>query len=122
MIFLLYLVAVLMISAGVNHFINPKFYAAYMPSFFPKPLANIVAGIVEIAIGLLLFLPATRSWAGLAFMVLMVIFLPLHIWDAFKSKPAIGSKAIAFVRLALQLVLIYYGWYIWLAYAAPSVT
>lgn len=105
-----------MIIAGANHFINPKFYASYMPSFFPKPLANIAAGIVEIAIGVLLFIPHTRSWAGLAFMLLMVIFLPLHIWDAFKEKPAIGSKAVALIRLVLQFVLIAYGWHIWLTY------
>jgi len=94
MIYLLYFFAALMVAAGINHFINPKFYASYMPSFFPKPLANIVAGFVEIAIGVMLFIPAVRSLGGLGVFLLMIIFLPLHVWDLFKEKPAIGSKKI----------------------------
>ena len=102
-----------MIVAGINHFINPKFYAAFMPSFFPKPLANIVSGAVEIIIGVLLFIPEFRKFGGLGFFLLMIVFLPLHVWDLMKEKPAIGSKKIAIVRLILQFLLIYFGWIVW---------
>jgi hypothetical protein len=39
--------------------------------------------------------------AAVGIFLLMLIFLPIHIWDATKVKPAIGSKKIAFVRIPL---------------------
>ena len=46
-------------------------------------------------------------------MILMIIFLPIHIWDMFKEDPFIGTKTIAFVRIALQVVMIYGGLWIY---------
>ena len=102
-----------MIAAGINHFVNPKFYHPFIPAMFPKLIANLLSGAIEIIIGVLLFIPEYRKLGGLGFFLLMIAFLPLHIWDLMKVKPAIGSKKIAVVRLFLQFLLIYYGWYIW---------
>ena len=43
-----------------------------------------------VTVGVLLFIPKYRHWGGLGFCVLMLAFLPLHIWDLFKEQPAVG--------------------------------
>lgn len=109
----MYLFAVLLIAAGIYHFVNPAFYNPIMPAWFPKVLANAAGGIAEIVIGALILIPKTKHlgiWAALA---LMVIFLPLHIWDLTKAKPVVGSHLNAVIRLLIQLALI--GWLYWRA-------
>ena len=47
-----YAFAVVLIAAGVYHFINPRFYDPIMPDWFPKPLANAAGGVAEVVIGI----------------------------------------------------------------------
>ncbi|PHI21149.1 hypothetical protein CEQ90_03765 [Lewinellaceae bacterium SD302] len=104
---------IILLAAGVYHFVNPAFYDPFMPDWFPKPLANAAGGLAELIIGALLLIPAYRNlglWLALA---LMVIFLPLHVIDLLRERPVIGSKLIATARLVIQFVLI--GWLWWLA-------
>lgn len=105
--------ALILLAAGVYHFVNPAFYDPIMPEWFPKRLANAAGGIVELIIGVLLLMPKTKAlgiWMALA---LMVFFLPLHIWDITKARPAIGNHWMAAVRLLIQFALI--GWLYWRA-------
>ena len=97
-----------LVAAGVYHFVNPAFYDPVMPSWFPKRLANAAGGIAEVVFGIGMLVPATRTVSTYAACALMVIFLPLHVWDLLKIRPAIGSHAIAAVRLLIQLALIYF--------------
>ena len=109
---LLILLAAFLIYGGVNHFLNPAFYEPFMPDFFPKSLANIAAGIAEIALGVGLFIPKFREKAAWGIVILMIIFMPLHIWDLFKEQPAIGSQEAAIIRVPMQFVLIAWAWWI----------
>lgn len=109
------ILAVLLIFTGGLHFARPKVYRPILPRFLPEKPANWLAGLAEIAIGAGLLLADTRSAAGLAFMLLMLTFLPLHVWDLFRPRPAMGSRAGAVVRLLLQFGLIWWGWLIWQA-------
>lgn len=97
----------ILIAAGIYHFVNPAFYNPIMPDWFPKPLANAAGGIAELIIGIGMLIPATRVLSTWAAMAMMVVFLPLHIWDLTKARPAIGSHFVAAIRLLIQLVLIY---------------
>lgn len=108
-----YAFAVVLLVAGVYHFINPTFYYPFMPDWFPKGLANAAGGGAEILIGAAMLYPPTRGLGLYAAAALMVIFLPLHVIDLMRERPVIGSKAIATIRLAVQFVLI-----IWLLYEA----
>jgi uncharacterized membrane protein len=54
-----------------------------------------------------LFFTETVKNAAAGIFILMLLFLPIHIWDATKIKPAIGSKKIAFIRIPLQFLLMY---------------
>lgn len=105
---MIYAFAVLLLVAGAYHFINPGFYNAYMPDWFPKSLANAAGGLAEILIGIGLLVPDWRTYATWAALGLMVIFLPLHVIDLLKERPAIGSKGAAVVRLLLQFLLIWW--------------
>ncbi|MEL6721106.1 MAG: MauE/DoxX family redox-associated membrane protein [Bacteroidota bacterium] len=110
------LLAVLMLFSAYNHLANPDFYSAMIPSFIPEAFANVLSTILEAAIGIALIIPKYRQWGGLGFFLLMIAFLPLHIWDLLKESPMVGSKNAAIIRLVIQFVLIYLGWRIWKRY------
>jgi uncharacterized membrane protein len=108
-----YLLGAMLLAGAIAHIVTPAFYAPMIPAFIPVGLANILAAIVEAVIGVLFFLPKYRHWAGLGFLLLMVAFLPIHIWDLFKENPAVGAPPAPAIRLAVQLVLIYAGWWVY---------
>ena len=102
-----------MVSGGINHFLKPEMYFPFFPDFLPKEFLNYAAGAIEIIVGIAAFVPNFRKMACLAILIMMIGFLPLHIWDIFRDNPAIGSHSAAMVRLPVQFVLIIWAWYIW---------
>jgi uncharacterized membrane protein len=110
---LAFVFAAVLISAGINHFINPQIYSPFIPNWMPLLLTNILTGIVELALGIALLLKRYRQHAAFGVFILMLLFLPLHFLDVFKEQPAIGSKTIALIRLPIQFLLIYCAWYIY---------
>lgn len=108
-----YIFGAFLLFAGVNHFLNPQMYAPFVPSWLPLSFANLSSGILEIILGIGLFISASRKWAAWGALVLMLIFLPIHIWDVLRDDPAIGSATAAYVRLPIQFLFI--GWMWWLA-------
>lgn len=101
------------IFAGFMHLIKPKTFNNFIPDFLPKTTVNYVVGILEISIGLGLLIPFTIKSASLLMFVLMLVFLPLHILDAFKEKPIIGSKTVAYIRIVIQFLLLYVAYLIY---------
>ncbi|TDQ30161.1 DoxX family protein [Tenacibaculum caenipelagi] len=99
--------------AGVMHFVKPKVFNRFIPPFLPKLAVNYIAGFFEFTIGICLLINQTAKQAALAMFVLMLIFLPIHIWDVFREKPAIGSKKIAIIRVLLQFLLLYIAYLIY---------
>lgn len=99
--------------AGIMHFIKPKIFNRFIPNFLPKLVVNYIAGLLELAIGIGLLINQTTKQAALAMFILMLIFLPIHIWDVFRDKPAIGSKKIAIIRVPLQFLLLYIAYLIY---------
>jgi len=108
---LTWIFASILIAAGVNHFINPKFYAAIIPAWLPMYTVNYITGLIEIGLGIGLIIKKSKRLSAIGVMILMVLFLPLHFIDALKVHPAIGSHLIAYTRFAFQFILIYWGWY-----------
>lgn len=110
--YLAIVLGVFMIFAGVMHFKNPRFYDRFIPDFIPKLFANYLSGIIEILLGVGLLIPQYQQMAGKGMIYLMLFFLPIHVLDVFKEKPAIGSKKLAIIRIPIQIVLIYWSWYL----------
>lgn len=106
----------LMTAAGLAHFIVTRKYLAIVPRFLPQRVGIVIAsGIIEFVAGIGLFFPFVRKEAAFVVLVLMVGFLPLHAWDLFRDRPAIGPRWVTLIRFALQFLLIYWPWRIWRA-------
>ena len=103
---------IVMIVAGINHFRHSAIYLPFIPEFLPQQFVNQTTGIIEILLGMGVFIPQFRQRAAFGIFLLMIIFLPLHVWDVFRDKPAIGSHQIALIRLPIQFLLIFIGWFI----------
>ena len=107
------LLAVLMMVSGFKHLYNPDFYLPFVPEFLPFPMAIVyLSGIVELVLGIVtLFLNQKYTKYGLlGIFFLMLVFLPLHVADAFRDQPIIGSPNFAYIRLVIQFLLIWLSW------------
>ena len=109
----------IMILAGIQHFRDPAMYGPIIPDGFPKDLVTYLSGVVEVVLGVGLFLQRYRRPASFGVLILMIIFLPLHVADVFRDEPAMGSKLMAYIRLPVQFLLI--GW-AWLVYKSARNT
>lgn len=101
------------VFAGIMHFIKPKFFKHFIPKPFPKLLVNIIVGIIELGLGIGLFFSEHIQLASLGIMILLIAFLPIHIWDVFRERPAIGSKKLAHIRVPMQFLLFYFAYLIY---------
>jgi len=106
------LLALFIIYAGVQHFLNPDFFMKVIPPFLMDMGLPIVyiSGVIEIAIGVLMLIPKYEVQGTYAFFLLMLAFLPLHIWDVFDDTPFTGSRNAAIIRLVIQFVLLGVLW------------
>ena len=105
------ILAILLIFGGVQHFISPNNYIPFVPSFLPFTMVIIyISGLFEILFGLALFFKKLEIIGAWRILILMLLFLPLHIWDVFSETPAIGSHNAALIRLPVQFLLIFIAW------------
>lgn len=108
----LYLMALLYILAGINHFRKPGMYIKIIPPVFKNPkLINILSGAAEIILGVLLTLPFTKSFAACGIIVLLIAVFPANLYMFQNKKAGFGlPRWILFVRLPLQFILIYWAY------------
>jgi len=107
--------ALLYIAAGANHFVNPSVYLKLIPPYLPDHAAlNYAAGLAEIIGGVLLCFPVTRSFAAWGLIAMLIAFLPAHIYMIQQAPIPMGiftiTPFIAWVRMPLQLLLIYWAY------------
>jgi len=77
----LYLQTFFYVLAGFNHFRNPGTYYGLIPPYLPwYNTINTIAGVAEITFGLLLVFTATRKWGAYGIMIMLVAFIPAHIY------------------------------------------
>jgi uncharacterized membrane protein len=87
-----------------------------MPKWLPAPGFLIYfSGILEIVLGILLLIKKTRKLAALLIILMLVAFLPAHIYMIQITPFMLGkisvTPLIAWVRLPLQLLFIGWAWY-----------
>ncbi len=112
----LLLLILLYVGAGINHFWHPSFYYSIIPTYLPNPyLINIAAGTAEIVLGVLLIFPSTRKVAVYLIIAMLMAFVPAHIYMIQKGGCMNEDVFIplwkAWLRLALQPVLILWAWW-----------
>jgi hypothetical protein len=104
--------------AGYNHFTNPSFYIPIIPPYlaaWAKEI-NIVSGIAEILLALLLIPKYSRALAVKGIIILLIAFIPAHIYFIQKGNFTLGSITItpllSYVRLLVgQPILILWVWW-----------
>jgi uncharacterized membrane protein len=104
----------LFVLAGVNHFVDTPFYLSMMPPYLPWHYALvIVSGVAEIVLGIALLIPKFCHLAAWGLIALLIAVFPANIYMA--SHPVLFPEiptALLWVRLPLQLVLIFWTfWY-----------
>ncbi len=110
---LFWLMPVLYIVAGINHFINPDFYLNVMPSWMPEPLLLVyISGVAEILLGAGLIPKQTRKIsAWLIIAMLVVFFFAIHIPMMIKYYGVdVKWFWISVIRLPIQIYLIWWAW------------
>jgi len=108
-----WLLAFAFILAGWNHFRDPSFYVAMIPSWLPRPeLLNVISGLAEIAGGLgVLFVPLRRA-AAWGLIALLIAIFPANVHMAIDDLAGKGiAPWILWSRLPFQLVFI--AWVYW---------
>ena len=96
------------VVAGVTHFTNEAFFTSIVPPYLPWPVAIVyVSGIAEIALGVLLMVPASTAVAGWGLIALLIVVFPANLHMAMNPGlyPATSPTALL-IRLPVQGVLI----------------
>ncbi|WP_417264931.1 DoxX family membrane protein [Brumimicrobium sp.] len=108
----LYIMATIYCLAGIMHFIKPKPYMKIMPPVIPFPKMMVyISGFFELLFGIALLFDVTRSYAALGIVLLLIAVFPANIYMAKRMhEKQSKNRWIAFVRLPLQLVLIYWAY------------
>ena len=112
-LFLKYLLAILFILSGVNHFLNQSFYVEIVPPYLPWHLLLVyLSGVLEIILGSLLLVPKFTRAAAWGMIALLIAVFPANIHMAINHDlfPEFSSATL-WLRLPLQFVLI--AWAYW---------
>ncbi len=103
--------AALFVAGGVGHFAATDVYLKIMPPYLPWPRALVLlSGVAEVALGLLLVVPATTRPAAWGLIALLVAVFPANVFmfqrpDLFRLPPAL-----LLMRLPLQGLLILWAY------------
>lgn len=111
--FLKYLLAIIFVFAGANHFYNPEFYLKIMPPYLPwRAFLVALSGFFEVGLGLMLLVPRLTRIAAWCLILLLIAVFPANIYMA--ANPNFFSEIspiFLWLRLPLQFVLI--AWAFW---------
>ena len=92
--------ALALLFAGTDHWLNPQRYLGMLPSWVPLPLETVLfTGAAEIAGALGLLVPRLRRLAGLLLAVYFVAVFPANLHNALNSVAVEGLPQA--------------GWYYW---------
>lgn len=107
-----YLMAGIYMAAGILHFIKSHWYLPILPPGVPaKLLVVYLSGIAEIYLGLLLLDPYWKAPALSGIMIMLLFFLPVHIYMLRNPKFRKRFPAWAlWLRLPLQFLLIFWAY------------
>lgn len=110
------LLALIMIGAGVVHFVRPDGFVRIVPAFLPAPLALVlISGVFEVLGGVGLLVPFSRRWASLGLIALFVAVFPANINMAVNDIQPSGEHVptlLLWLRLPLQALLIAWAWWV----------
>ncbi len=101
------------IAAGVNHFVNPRFYEAIVPPSLAHEKKRVVqaSGVAEFAGGLGVLIAPTRRLSGLGLIALLAAVFPANIYMAREpARFANIPRWALYARLPLQPLMMIWAW------------
>ena len=107
-----YLLAILFVVAGVNHFLHTDFYVSIMPPYLPWHLELVyISGVAEMSLGLLLLLRRWSVHAAWGLIALLIAVFPANIHMALHPElyPTLSTLGL-WLRLPLQGVLMWWAY------------
>ena len=104
---LFFFLIVFYLFAGYNHFATPSFYLPIIPPYLASwaKEINIVSGVAEIILALLLIPKTTRSLAVKGIIIMLIAFIPSHIYFIQKGNFTLGSFTITPLLSNLRLLV-----------------
>lgn len=109
----LYLMAIIYIVAGLNHFRNPRVYLKIIPPYLPNPkLVNYLSGTFEIILGIGLSIPILSKVSAWGIIALLIAVFPANLFMYTNKSAGFGlPKTLLLLRLPLQVVLVIWAYY-----------
>lgn len=109
----LYLMGILYVVAGLNHFRNPRLYLKIIPPYLPNPkLLNYLSGIAEILLGIGICIPMFSKSAAWGIIALLIAIFPANLFMFSNKKAGMGlPKIVLLLRLPLQIILMVWAYY-----------
>jgi len=102
-----WLLALLMLFAGVMHFVRPGFFLKIMPPYLPLHLELVyMSGVFEIGLGICLLIPRFSRFAAWGIIALLIAVFPANIYVYQHQEIVPASRTVHFIRLLFQGVLI----------------
>ena len=106
-----FLLAILMVGAGITHFVNPDFFLKIMPPYLPLHLVLVyLSGCFEIALGGLLLVPRFSRLAAWGIIALLIAVFPANIYLFQNQELLPASPMVHLLRLPLQIVFILWAY------------
>lgn len=107
----LFAMAAVYILAGIAHFRMPKFFVKITPAWVPFPeKVNVAVGIIEITLGIMLLFEASRQYAALAIIALLILVFPANFYHYQKTRNKGKNSLLTLIRLPIQGLLIYWAY------------
>lgn len=108
-----YLLAILLVVAGVGHFVATERFMAIMPPYLPwhRELV-LISGFFEILIGSALCFRPLVYYAGWAAVALFVAVFPANLYLFQHQEILPAPYVVHLLRLPLQGVLIVWAWWL----------
>lgn len=102
----------LYLAAGINHFRVPEFYYPIIPDYLGhEVLINTAAGIAEIVLAIGLCISGTRKWAAYGIILMLLAFLPTHIY-MITNHAALPGWVLWTRLLVGQPLLVLWAWWV----------
>ena len=102
-----WLLAILMVFAGVMHLVRPGFFLKIMPPYLPFHLELVyLSGVIEIGLGICLLIPRCTRYAAWGIVALLIAVFPANIYLYQNQEIVPASSTAHLLRLLFQGVLI----------------
>ena len=106
------LLALFFVGAGVNHFVNPRFYEAIVPPSLRHEKERVVqiSGVAEVLGGIGVMLPFARRLSGVSLIALLAAVFPANLHMAREPERFGMPRWALYARLPLQPLMMLWAW------------